>query len=111
MNPRELDKLDLIVSSGVPAEGLAFFGRWWQLERWLREMAYFELRARYGVGWTAHLSVQTTSRARGDAINEYMASPDSDDLLAYADVSVLFKLIEDNWDLFSEYLPPKRRWT
>jgi Swt1-like HEPN len=111
MDPTELDKLEQIVASGVPAESLAFFGRWWQLERWLREMAYFELRARYGVEWTAHLSPQATSRAGGDAINDYMATADSDDLLAYADVSVLFRLLEDHWDLFAGYLPGKRRWT
>jgi hypothetical protein len=111
MDPNEIEILDQIVASGVPVEGLALFGRWWQLERWLREMAYFELRARYGAKWAAHLSPQAKSRARGDAVDYYMASADSDDLLAYADVSVLFKLIEDNWDLFSSYLPPKRRWT
>jgi hypothetical protein len=39
-----------------------------------------------------------------------MASADADDVLAYADVSDLFKLVEANWSLFEFYLPPRERW-
>ena len=104
---REIASLDRILGSGVPGEALAFYGRWWQLETWLREVAYTELRARYGKGWTARLHGPASRRAIGEKRNSYMATADSEELLAYADVSDLFKLIENEWPLFE---PPLRRW-
>lgn len=103
-------RIERILGSGVPFEAIAFYGRWWQFERWLREMAYVELRAKYGLTWIRHLRGPAPKRAASDHINNYMASADSDDLLAYSDVSSLFALIEDNWPLFEPCLPPLRRW-
>jgi Swt1-like HEPN len=94
----------------VPTAALAFYGRWWQLENWLREVAYVELRARYGVGWAEHLRGTVQRRLAGDQQNSYMASADAEELLAYTDVSALFELIEDEWELFAPLLPPKQRW-
>lgn len=105
-----VSQLDRIVSAGVPAEALAFHGRWWQLESWLREVVYVELRAKYGADWTKHLQGQASNRAAGDEVNAYMASADAGELLAYADVTDLSRLIDDQWDLFSPLLPPKPRW-
>jgi hypothetical protein len=39
-----------------------------------------------------------------------MATADADDLLAYEDVSDLFALIADQWELFEPFLAPKPRW-
>jgi hypothetical protein len=94
----------------VPSAPLAFYGRWWQLENWLREVAYVELRARYGVGWVEHLHTTAQKRLAIGQQNAYMASADDEELLAYADVGALFELIEDNWDLFGPLLPPLQRW-
>lgn len=102
--------LDRVLAAGVPIEALSFFGRWWQLERWLREMVYVELRAKYGPAWTAHLSGPAPNRASADVANAYMASADASDLLSYADAPVLFRLVLDQWDLFSRYLPSLARW-
>lgn len=103
-------RLDRITGSGVPGQALAFFGRWWQLETWLREMVYVELRAMYGPGWTKHLQGQAPRRAAGDEVNSYMASADAGELLAYTDVSALFELIEAQWRLFDRLLPDRTRW-
>ena len=102
--------MDSLVRAGVPMNAMAFYGRWWQLERWLREIAYVEMRANYGAPWTGRLSGTAPKRAANDTVNAYMASADADDLLAYADVKDLFALIEDHWTLFESYLPPLRRW-
>lgn len=102
--------LGRMLGSGVPAEALAFYGRWWELETWLREVVYVELHAKYGRVWTEHLRGRAPSRAAGDAANAYMASADAGELLAYADVADLFALIEDQWDLLQPLLPPLRRW-
>jgi len=105
--PPELKRL---IDAGVPSAALAFYGRWWQLENWLRDVAYVELRAQYGVDWVDHLQAATIKRRSAGRQSAYMASADDDHPLAYADVSALFKLIEDEWDLFSALLPPLQRW-
>jgi hypothetical protein len=36
---------------GCPPRLRALYARWWQLETWLRELAYVELRALLGTRW------------------------------------------------------------
>lgn len=110
MTSRGTAELERLVSIGVPSDALVFYGRWLQLETWLRELVYVELRAKYGSAWTTHLKGTAPRRAAGDTKNAYMASADAGELLAYADVSHLFELIEDQWELFEPLLPQKRRW-
>lgn len=105
-----IPSLQRVLGAGVPCEALAFFGRWWQLETWLREVVYVELRARYGADWTTRLQGRASARAANDVVNAYMASADAGELLAYADVTDLVRLIDDHWDLFSPLLPPRPRW-
>jgi hypothetical protein len=102
--------LSRILNAGVPPDALAFYGRWWQLETWLRELVYVELRAKYGADWTTHLEDGTRKRAGQDQANLYMASADAGELLAYTDVRALFELVERNPDLFKPVLPPLQRW-
>jgi hypothetical protein len=100
------------VEMGVPASAVAFYARWWQLETWLRQLVYTELRAKYGTGWLDHLAQKAPSRAAKDEINKYMATPDASNVLAYLDVSDLLKLIgsEEHWQLFEPSLLPRTRW-
>jgi hypothetical protein len=106
----ELSSLRGPVGYGVPVEALETYARWWQLETFLREVVYVELRARWGESWTEHLKGTAPKRAAKDAVNAYMASADAGELLAYADVSDLFGLIEDQWALFENVLLPLERW-
>ena len=108
--PDELGPLRGAVGAGVPVAALETYARWWQLETFLRELVYVELRARWGEAWTDHLSGTAPKRAARDDVNAYMASADAGELLAYADVSDLFRLIDDQWDLFAPVLPPRERW-
>lgn len=94
----------------LPASSLALYARWWQLEAWLRSLAYVELRARDGVDWTNALDANTNYRQQGDAKFEYMASPDWRDPLAYMDASILFRLLDDEWSLFSHALLDQDTW-
>jgi hypothetical protein len=98
------------LAGGVPPSALAAYGRWWQLETYLREVAYTELRAAFGASWRDHLGEAATTRAERDQINAYMASADADEPLAYADTSVLFALIKSKWELFEPVLLPQVRW-
>lgn len=105
-----LARLDRLVRNGVPADALAFYGRWWQLETWLREAVYLELRGRFGREWELHLGERAPGRAERDEINAYMASADAGDVLAYLDVFDLFSLIDEHWELFEPVLLPRARW-
>jgi hypothetical protein len=98
------------LAGGVPPSALAAYGRWWQLETYLREVAYTELRAAFGASWRDHVGEAAATRAERDQINAYMASADADEPLAYADTSVLFALIKSKWELFEPVLLPQVRW-
>jgi hypothetical protein len=88
---------------------LSYFGRWWQLETWLREVVYVELRAKFGRAWTEQLGTRTPARVAQNGANAYMTSADHSDPLAYADVFDLLALSDEHWPLFAPVLLPKRR--
>jgi hypothetical protein len=104
--------IERAVDLGVPASAVAFYARWWQLETWLRQLVYIELRAKYGTEWLDHLAKTAPSRAAKDEINRYMATPDASNALAYLDVSDLLNLIgsDEHWPLFEPSLLPRSRW-
>ncbi len=104
------DEMRRILDGGVPEEALRFFGRWWQLETYLRELVYTELRCRYGIGYTEQLDDQALRRADEDQVNDYMASADASDPLAYLDAGQLLKLISGKPKLFTPSLLPWQRW-
>jgi hypothetical protein len=99
------------VAAGVPSAALAVFGRWWQLETYVRDVVYTELRARFGESWVQHLEIgDIPKRVAKDDVNTYMASADAGELLTYADAFVLFGIVDRNWDLFEPVLLPRDRW-
>jgi Swt1-like HEPN len=98
------------IGSGTPPEAIACYARWWQLESYVREIVYTELRSAFGTTWSKEVGKRAFNRATGDEINRYMASADAEDVLSYADASVLFGLIDRHWHLFELVLPPKVRW-
>jgi hypothetical protein len=96
--------------SGVPGRSVALYARWWQLETWLRSLAYVELRAESGERWTDRLDVGALQRQSRDQARAYMASPDWKDPLAYLDASKLFDLLDRNWSLFEPSLISRGSW-
>jgi hypothetical protein len=94
----------------LPGEGSALYGRWWQLETWLRSLCYVELRTRYGSSWDSTLPSSVEVRDRRDQTHLHMTSPDAHHRLAYLDASILVKTIEDNWELFDQTLLPRQVW-
>jgi len=102
-------ELQGLIDGGVPEDALRFFARWWQLETYLREVAYLELRARDGIRYTEAIGRRPLDRARGDERNAYMASADLDPL-AYLDAGELIDLIDGSWELFERTLLPEARW-
>jgi len=71
---------------GVPGYASALHARWWQLETWLRSLAYVELRSKFGSSWTGRISQKALRYAQNEARLAYMPSPDAELLLAYLDV-------------------------
>jgi hypothetical protein len=99
-----------VSESGVPAEALRFFARWWRLESYLRDLTYTELRVHDGVDFAEGIDPQALRRAEKDRINDYVPSADAEDVLAYLDAGQLLDLIDDRWALFEETLLPQSRW-
>lgn len=102
--------LEAALTNNVPAKALALYGRWWQLETWLRSLAYVELRAKYGIKWIEQLDTGATKRQASDQKQQYMSSPDWEDPLAYLDAGKLFELIDTNWELFEPSLIEQDVW-
>jgi hypothetical protein len=107
VDPR--DSLDRALRCDVPPEAIALYARWWQLEGWLRQLAYFVLRSAWGVTWEEEIQKKARKFLTNDNL-AHLSGPDSGDLLAYLDFSLLLKLIEGQWDLFEPFLLPKGIW-
>lgn len=91
-------RLNAATGNGVPMDSLLVAARWWQLENYLRQLLYIELRARRGPGWAEPLRAVTSQRMNDARADAYMASPDDQHLLAYTDVGDLFRLIDAHWN-------------
>jgi hypothetical protein len=59
---------------GVPGYASALHARWWQLETWLRSLAYVELRSKFGSDWTKQISQKALRYAKNEARLAYMPS-------------------------------------
>jgi len=93
----------------MPETSLALFSRWWQLETWLRQLTYVELRARDGVAWKDQVRA-AAGRLAQDAQFTHMLGADQDNPLAYLDFSQLRNMVEGNWRLFEPSLLHRPVW-
>lgn len=98
----ELDKI-----SEVNESSLILYARLWQLEKWLREMVYVELKSKKGRNWFNFKNTENTYET-DKALTHIPTADDSP--LSFTTFPGLVRLIKNNWDLFSEYLPPKQIW-
>ncbi|KYY51654.1 Swt1 family HEPN domain-containing protein [Vibrio parahaemolyticus] len=98
----ELEKI-----SELNKSSLVLYARLWQLERWLREMVYVELKSKKGRNWFNFRTTKNTYET--DKAVTHIPTAD-DNPLSFSTFPELVKLIQNNWDLFSEYLPPKHIW-
>jgi len=96
-------------TADMPPQSVALYARWWQLETWLRELAYVELRALLGTGWADPIKV-AVSRQQKDAVYTHMTGIDNDNPLAYLDSSQLVETIAARWDQFGYALLERIAW-
>ena len=97
-------------ANAMPPLASALYARWWQLESWLRSLLYVELKAALGVTWADMLPELSESRQLGERVFRYMATPDAQNRLAYADASNLFSVTLERWEQFEECLLAKSVW-
>ncbi len=98
----ELDKI-----AEVDESALILYARIWQLEKWLREMVYVELKTKKGRNWFNFNKTKKTYES-DKSLTHIPTS--NDNPLSFTTFTELVKLIQNNWDLFSVYLPPKHIW-
>jgi hypothetical protein len=111
---REPPWVDLRVAKALrtvemPPQSLALYARWWQLETWLRELVYVELRALRGTAWSDAVKAAEFRRTI-DAQFRHMAGVDSDNPLAYLDYSQLIEVITGHWPQFGYALLEQKSW-
>ncbi|MFZ3570479.1 hypothetical protein ACOKM5_26450 [Streptomyces sp. BH097] len=97
----------------MPEQILDAYGRWWQVETWLRTVMYINLKSEFGTSWHGHLAPQAARYARNDSAHEYMSTPDRSDLMSYLDTGKLFELIEGKFEKYrlDEILISRASWS
>lgn len=88
------------------------FSLLWQLERWMREMVYVELRAHYA-DWQGEIRhvVQNNWPPRSQAADKqftHMSTPHESGI-SYLTLGELLRIVrsDKHWHLFESYFPPK----
>lgn len=105
------DLLELTVDAApdAPRRVVATYVRLWQLETWLRQMVYVELRAAFGNNWQQQISALPGHTLANDLRLTHMPTPEQNPI-SYVTFSVLLKTIDNNWKFFEPYLPPQNLW-
>lgn len=93
----------------LPEGRLECYVRLWQLELWLRELVYLELKSRYGTAWSSRLFGYGTQPQKADARLTHMPTREQGPL-SYITFSSLLKTIRKNRHLFAPYLPVPSIW-
>ncbi|MFI0570903.1 MULTISPECIES: Swt1 family HEPN domain-containing protein [Streptomyces] len=101
--------LHAVVPNVMPEQSLALYARWWQLEAWLRELIYVELRALHGARWIDELRA-ASGRQSQDGAFSHMSTADSENPLAYLDYSQLLPIIDIHWDQLQYALLERKSW-
>jgi hypothetical protein len=93
----------------VPDHAVSLFRLSWQVELWLREMVYVELRA-HRVSWTADIESRSrSSYMTNDKALRHMATSHAEPT-SYLTFRDLWKIVleDKNWPLFEPYLLSKK---
>jgi len=111
--PVEAVKFQKLVESlaEMPADAPKTYVYLWQLETWLRQMVYVELKSEMGGHWTDAVQSATADRYKeSDSLLTHIPGPETQ-VLSFLSLGNLAKVIDRRWDLFKRYLPPKDIWS
>ena len=93
----------------LPQRVMATYARLWQLETWLRQMVYIELRAAFGNNWQQQVAGQPARSLTADLRLTHMPTSEQNPI-SYVTFGDLQRTIENHWNLFATYLPPQDLW-
>ena len=93
----------------LPAGRLDCYVSLWQLELWLRELVYLELKSRYGTDWAKYLVGLRPGPQRADSRLTHMPTRERGPL-SYITFDSLLKTISKHGRLFAPYLPVRSVW-
>lgn len=96
---------DFWIYEPVPPSAISLFRMSWQLEMWLREIVYVELRAAYA-DWESHINEASKKKLDTDKSLSHMTT-DHQSQLAYLTFSELWTVVSNTWGLFKHYFPPR----
>jgi hypothetical protein len=102
------DERDPMEYESVPSAAVHLFRMSWQLELWLREITYVEVRASRA-DWQEFLKKEikrwpATALSNDKKLTHMATAHESE--LSYLSFGQLCDLITSNWALWSDYLPP-----
>lgn len=91
----------------IPADSVHIYARLWELETWLREMVYIELKSACGASWEKNLK-PVEEKFLKDKRLIHMATPQRGPL-GYLTLGELWEVMSSatNWPIFQCYFPPK----
>lgn len=93
----------------LPSGRLDCYVSLWQLELWLRELVYLELKSRYGTDWAKYLVGLRRGPKRADSRLTHMPTRERGPL-SYLTFDALIKTISKHRRLFAPYLPVRSVW-
>jgi hypothetical protein len=109
LDPVSEGALRAVIPFHMDARSAALYARWWQIETWIRELIYVELRALRGKDWDSIVQ-DARKRLQRDAAFTHMSGPDNDNPLAYLDYSQLLTIIAEHWDVLGYALLDRESW-
>lgn len=93
----------------LPPGRLDCYVRLWQLEQWLRELVYVELKSRYGPGWAKHIVRPGHRAQQADSRLTHMPTRERGPL-SYITFDALIKTVSKHRRLYAPYLPVRSIW-
>ena len=107
--PPSADRETSSIWPPLPAGRLDCYISLWQLELWLRELVYLELKSRYGTDWAKYLVALRPGPQRADSRLTHMPTRERGPL-SYLTFDALIKTISRHRRLFAPYLPVRSVW-
>jgi hypothetical protein len=93
----------------LPPDRIDCYSRLWQLELWLRDIVYVELKSRYGGDWENKIDGRPRGPFSADKRLRHMPTRERGPL-SYVTFDSLTKTIRKHRRLFATYLPPLSIW-
>jgi len=96
------------ITPEIPKNNFEIYARLWQLENWLKQMVYVELKSAYGDDWDKYVVLSHSPKTNKDSDSFRASEPLYP--ISYVSVEEINNTILKEWRLFAPYLPRERKW-